>query len=454
MQLSGHEIHSESEFHADRPAEPGTLLNVPGLPERGDGRLPVEPPRSTDSPAGGTPDSAESGTRIASVLKDGFRWLRFPADLEAAFIRDTHEERGRHHMRMLLASLLIYNSFVLMDRHLMPDIGNFALMIRLIINGAALVVVAAIYFGLSYSIRETAIAGSGFVAGATVVLFMLKSASPLSYLYCMVLPLFIIYANIVQRARFWYALCSSLALLLLSWIGLGFVSSVTQDALQVFVLTMGSTVAFTLASLYKLEHDERAQYLLRSRQLLLVSELGMANERLDRLSRTDALTGLANRRGFEEMLQASWASARDSGDNLSLLMLDIDYFKRYNDHYGHPGGDQCLRRVASAIRAALRYPNDFAARYGGEEFAVILPRTDETMALGVGERVRQAVLGIDLLHDRSEVARVVTVSVGVATARADHPALTLEALIAAADQALYRAKTEGRNRVVPWPSQP
>lgn len=430
--------------------EPETRLNGPGLPESRTSPLPDASAQVASVAADSKPDPGILGTRIDTVLKDGFRWLRFPGDLEAIFIRDTHAERGRHHMRMLLAALLIYNSFVFMDRHLMPDIATFALITRLIMNAAALAIVAGIYFGLPYMAREAAISGSGFVSGSSVVVFMVKSTSHLSYLYCMVVPLFIIYANIVQRTRFWFALCSSLALFITSWIGLSYVSSVTEDALQVFVLTMGSTVAFTLASLYKLEHDERAQYLLRSRQLLLVDELGSANERLDRLSRTDALTALANRRGFEETLAGCWESARETGANLSLLMLDIDYFKRYNDHYGHPGGDQCLRRVASAIRAALRYPNDFAARYGGEEFAVILPRTDETMALGVAERVRQAVLGIDLLHDKSEVAKIVTVSIGVHTARADTPGMTLESFVSATDQALYRAKTQGRNRVVPW----
>lgn len=397
-----------------------------------------------------TTDAAAAGLRIDALLSDGFRWLRFPAGMEASFIRDTHEERGRHHLRMLLAALLIYNSFVLMDRHLMPDIATFALIVRLLINAAALIIVAGIYLGLPNRVREAAIAGSGFVSGATVILFMIRSASPLAYCYCIVLPLFILYANIVQRARFWYALSSSLALFVLSWVGMNFVSSVNEDVLQVFVLTMGSTVAFTLVSLYKLEHDERAQYLLRRRQQLLVNELGSANERLDHLARTDALTGLANRRGFEETLRTTWDSAQGNGASLSLLMLDIDYFKRYNDRYGHPGGDQCLRRVASAISAALRFPNDIAGRYGGEEFAVILPRTDEAMAKGVAERVRQAVLQIDLLHEMSDVAPVVTVSIGVATALADQPPRELEAFIAAADQALYRAKAEGRNRVMTW----
>jgi diguanylate cyclase (GGDEF)-like protein len=402
----------------------------------------------TDSPPS-LPSADRSGILDAD-LKRGLRWLRFPVDIEQQFMRDTHEARSKHHLRMLVIALISYNSFVFMDRQLMPDIASFELWVRLAINFAAVIIVVAILYGLPYLQREMAIAVSGFVSGSTVPLFMIKSGSSLANLYCLVIPLFIIYSNVMQRNRFWYALMSSLGLLVVSTVSVNFVSSVTNVQAQVFTLMMVSTCLFTLAPLYKLEHDERAQYLMRIREHRLLAELGAANERLDKLSRTDALTTLANRRGFEEQLATSWSEMRKQHLSLSLVMLDIDYFKRYNDHYGHPGGDQCLRRVAGAIRAALRFPNDFAARYGGEEFAVILPRTDETMALGIAERIRQAVIGIDLLHEKSEVSKIVTISIGVATLRGDDTAMTMDALIKAADGALYDAKEHGRNRVAQW----
>jgi diguanylate cyclase (GGDEF)-like protein len=351
---------------------------------------------------------------------------------------------------MLVIAMLSYNSFAYIELQVMPDIVRFALTIRVIINLLAIVLAIVIVNNPPALQREAAIAASGFCSGCTVVLFMLKSNSPNTSLYYILVPNFIIYANTMQRNRFWFAVTATLSLSILSIIGISQVPTVSSLGFQLFLGTMVTTCAFTLASLYRLEHDERSQYLMRRREGHLLKALGSANERLDRLSRTDALTSLFNRRGFEEQLAACWSQARGEHLSLSLLLLDIDYFKRYNDHYGHPGGDQCLRRVAGAVRSALRFPDDIAARYGGEEFAVILPKTDEAMALGIAERVRQSVLSIDVLHERSEVAKIVTVSIGAATVRPDNTRMTAEQLIGAADQALYEAKQKGRNRVAQW----
>jgi diguanylate cyclase (GGDEF)-like protein len=169
------------------------------------------------------------------------------------------------------------------------------------------------------------------------------------------------------------------------------------------------------------------------------------NQELDRISNLDALTGIANRRYFDTSLNGIWSSHREENKPLSLLMIDIDYFKQFNDQYGHQAGDKCLRIVATALQAALLRNVDVVARYGGEEFVAILD-VDQSGAAAVADRMRVAVEALAIPNAGSGVASVVTISVGVA-ATPSSGARTIAELIGAADSALYVAKHNGRNRV-------
>lgn len=173
-------------------------------------------------------------------------------------------------------------------------------------------------------------------------------------------------------------------------------------------------------------------------------ELQTANDHLAALSMTDGLTGIANRRRFDELLAAEWARAARQQHPLAVGLLDIDYFKQYNDHYGHQAGDDCLRRVAQTFRAQLQRGGDLVARYGGEEFAFIAPAVDADRALAVADTVCKAIETLALPHARAPGGRL-TVSVGVA-AWIPLPGAAPTELLRAADQALYRAKQLGRNR--------
>ena len=175
-------------------------------------------------------------------------------------------------------------------------------------------------------------------------------------------------------------------------------------------------------------------------------ELEAANARLQSLSATDGLTGIANRRALDTALQLEWGRSARQGEAISLLMLDVDWFKAFNDLYGHLAGDDCLRLIARTLEMALRRPPDFAARFGGEEFMAILPGTDQRGALEAAERVRIRVLALAIPHGGSQYD-LVTVSVGVATAFRPEKDSDPQLLIAAADRALYRAKEQGRNQV-------
>jgi diguanylate cyclase (GGDEF)-like protein len=190
-----------------------------------------------------------------------------------------------------------------------------------------------------------------------------------------------------------------------------------------------------------------ARYLGRQMTQLMESEerLGQANMQLAELSATDALTGIGNRRAFDAALLAEWARAARDASDLGLLVIDVDHFKLYNDRYGHPAGDDCLRLIAEITGAALRRPPDFAARYGGEEFVALLPGTDEAGAREVAERLRLAIVDAGLLHEASGFGRV-TVSIGAAS-MAPAPRTDAQSLVRLADEALYDAKQGGRNQV-------
>ena len=167
---------------------------------------------------------------------------------------------------------------------------------------------------------------------------------------------------------------------------------------------------------------------------------------LERLANIDGLTELANRRRFDEMYGLEWQRARRSGRPLSLALLDIDAFKQFNDRYGHPAGDRALRSVARVAGAAMRRPGDLAARYGGEELLLLMPETDAIEARQVAEGVREAVAALNIAHEASSVAPLLTVSVGGATFDPASDEQQSE-LFEAADAQLYRAKQNGRDQV-------
>lgn len=175
-------------------------------------------------------------------------------------------------------------------------------------------------------------------------------------------------------------------------------------------------------------------------------ELERANLLLQSLSYLDALTGVPNRRQFDEIFDQEWRRALRDESSLCVILIDVDLFKAFNDNYGHQTGDDCLKRVALEVSGGLRRAGDLAARYGGEEFGVILPRTEAAGAQIVAEDIRQRVEGLRIVHKGSPFL-VVTISLGIKALRPG-PHDTCEALLGSADRALYRAKEQGRNRVV------
>jgi diguanylate cyclase (GGDEF)-like protein len=179
-------------------------------------------------------------------------------------------------------------------------------------------------------------------------------------------------------------------------------------------------------------------------------ELEVVKNELEALSHRDGLTGIANRRYFDTVLEREWNAAYREKKCLSLILFDIDYFKKYNDTYGHLAGDDCLCQVAIAASGAIKRPRDTLARYGGEEFAVILPDTDASGAEFCANQIRFAIENLHISHSSSQINSYVTASLGLTTISPHTQISTSQQLIKEADLALYQSKHEGRNRVKVW----
>jgi diguanylate cyclase (GGDEF)-like protein len=267
-----------------------------------------------------------------------------------------------------------------------------------------------------------------------------------------------------QRSAIFFALAFSMLLLgaaVLVMRGLGFLPTNLftaygveyGSALEMLLLALALADRFNTlrrekaaAQQHLVEHLQSHERVLEARVLQRTEELKAANERLETLSVTDALTGIANRRRFDEVLASEWSRAARAGHPLAVALLDIDWFKRYNDHYGHPAGDECLRRVAAVLRDQVCRTGDLVARYGGEEFAFIAPASNGEDALAIARRICLALENLALSHQPSEFG-CVSCSIGVA-ALTPAEGRSPDQLVKAADEALYRAKEQGRNRAV------
>ena len=192
---------------------------------------------------------------------------------------------------------------------------------------------------------------------------------------------------------------------------------------------------------------EKANTNLEQRVAKRTKELQQANKQLQRLANIDSLTQISNRHCFDRNLDQQWRICLREQKPMALILCDVDYFKAYNDLYGHPTGDRCLQQIAQAISATVKRPNDLVARYGGEEFAVILPNTDLNGAICVAEDIRSQIQQLKIRHIGSQVNQYVTISCGV-TSQIPTQELSAEWLIALADRALYEAKEQGRDRLM------
>jgi diguanylate cyclase (GGDEF)-like protein len=218
------------------------------------------------------------------------------------------------------------------------------------------------------------------------------------------------------------------------------------DEILYFIVWSGFSLLLAAAAYYLLHRPVVLAEIVSNR----TEDLERANLQLKQLSETDPLTRIPNRRAYEQRIDNEIKVVKRSGRPLSLLLVDIDYFKVFNDHYGHGAGDMALKQVAEEIAESLPRSTDFAARYGGEEFVVIMPSTDSEGALHVAQRICTHVRSLGITHDYSHGIGVITVSIGVTSL--SETTLSEDELLKQADSALYAAKKSGRNRCVSYDS--
>lgn len=396
-----------------------------------------------------SPVQADEAREIDRLLEKGFRGLKFPGALEVRYANDHAAQRLKILVSSGMLVTLLFNWFLLSDNLMVPDVFELSLKLRLFIFTPVTILGIYILTKLpSAQLREWLVISTGLIASALNLFICLSSKDPFAGSYLVSMVPIIMFSNSVAQMRFFPALVMDSAILLM--FGYGAWALVTDHNLPILLsagFTLTSASVFTLYGCYTLERDERQNWLLHLREKVLLQELKRANLHLDTVSRSDLLTEVANRRHFDEHMQLVWERARVDGSEISLMMIDVDHFKSYNDRYGHPEGDECLKEVAATLKRRLRRPGDLIARFGGEEFIAVLAGTPLTTAASAAERVRKGVESLNRLHAGSPTHAVVTVSIGVACLRPNAPHASPAQLIAAADEALYQAKSRGRNRV-------
>ena len=379
-------------------------------------------------------------------LRAGGRSFRFPAELERIYRLFVFPSRRRRYAALATLALVCYNLFIVCDWFILPDIFLIAVIVRLLVVTPA--ILAGIWFtGRKGGARllEPVAAGLLLLSLASLSLFMMLSHHPNVVHYYSGIAVILMFSNMIIRQPFPYALGLSLATCLLYLVTVSQAPTMSAEAAWSSTTVVFTSALFSLVGNYQMEFEHRRDFLLSALQQISSRKLARMNSQLERLSLTDGLTGLANRRHFDQTLQREWNVALRNRYPVALVFLDVDHFKNYNDHYGHPAGDVCLQRIGGVLTEVSRRAQDLPARYGGEEFIVALPDTDAVGAGKFAERVRHQVLALDIEHSKSPFGKV-TISLGIASVvpGSDDEA---PALIEAADQALYKAKHEGKNCV-------
>lgn len=373
------------------------------------------------------------------------RSIHFPSAIERQFEADTHVKRCKRLTIGLLVSAPLYNLFLLGDWLLVPDVIGLAIWLHFVIVTPWMLLAAWIVSRRPNPFVRECIAASVpllIILQIDLDFSVTTSASAAHYQYVVIPTL--LYTNVsIHRLEFRFARVVSGAILALHTTLILSASYISPAVAATIIVQILICAYITLVANYTMERDLRRAYLFSLRDRLRHAEA-------DAASRRDPLTGLANRLQLEGELAKLWSLTELKTSVVSVVMVDIDHFKRLNDRYGHGTGDLCLKRVAALLLAELRKSGDLAVRYGGEEFLLLLPRLDIVDAIRLAERIRRSIESAAIPNEGSGMRGVVTASFGVAASSTSD--LSSVELITAADQALYAAKSKGRNQVWPPPA--
>lgn len=378
-------------------------------------------------------DTEGYGSPFAEQLRRGFRRLRFVGLLEKEF-RDFYVAHNLPRARLSgLIALILVLAVTSIDLLLGVNDGSVLNMLRLGVLCPMLVALGVAISLPSMQRYYTEIVAVGVTLVGFVVTYLAQLGSLAGSSYVLAgLVLVVLYACLFLGLLFNVAM-SVTALLIAAHFVSGLFVGLPTDELYYSTAILGGAAVIGGVSTYNLEHALRTNFL----------ETRLLNE----LAERDGMTGLYNRRIFDDYVQRLWRQSRREGTSVAIIFIDIDFFKVFNDLYGHQAGDDCLKRVAKCIARGAKRPFDFAARYGGEEFVLVLYGPPDEYARAVPEQIRRDVLDLAIAHAGSQAGKHVTVSVGLAYAT-PKSSRSLAGAIQAADEALYQAKREGRNRVV------
>ena len=384
---------------------------------------------------------------IQKSMEKGFPLLIFTRRLEQRFLSDTLNLRKARFLIMGIIAVFIYNLFLITDREMLPDVYLTAWKIRLWIVTPAMILVLILMRSRVFArFLDIFVDFLVLLTSASIILILELSHHPNVVHYHTGIILIVMFGNIIVRLRFWHAFCVSWLTFLLYVLTVSRITPMPPPVMINSSIVLFSAIIISLIADYQMENDLRWNYLRNLLKEIETLGLEKAKAELERLSSSDVLTGLANRRHFDALLDTEWRMGIRNGTLLSVLFLDVDDFKAYNDNYGHHAGDICLQKIAAVIRKSIHRPHDLCARYGGEEFIILFPDTSLENTLQVAEKIRKGIELTNLPHSFSRAASHVTISIGVATMTPVR-GMSQNLLIEMADRALYKAKELGRNQV-------
>lgn len=379
----------------------------------------------------------------------GRKWLLpVPSELKSAYERQRLDDFGR---LVVIGSPLLFLMYVGMNAFSYFIYNNVLVGDDRIVYLATEFLSGVILFGSLFIVRRPAIqkqfnswvpVAAGLLIACKIIGGLLMDSQELAINQVYITVAIIIVATLALQTS---AMASLATCVIASsgFIAAAYAADDNYVALFVYYYLMTCLICMFIAGLA--EDQYRMSFLKSVLLEYEASEIQRLNEVLEKMARQDSLTGLPNRRSFDEALLREWERARREKTAVAVLLLDIDFFKTYNDTYGHPAGDECLATVARSLAGTMRRSGDMVARYGGEEFVVILPNTDRSGAEDVARRLIAAVDGLFMAHAGSAISDYVTISVGVAIAMSEVN-VSYKRIIDDADAALYEAKKSGRHQ--------
>lgn len=357
--------------------------------------------------------------------------------------------------KLAIFATVFYLLFAILDSYVAPKMVNQLVVTRLIFTFFLVLLVILTFLKSFEKHWQKLLSVFVILAGIGIIIMSSYLPCPMKTLYAQGLLLVIIYGYTMNRLLLIPATVAGFSIFFIYAITSYNASEIGQTHLLTSLFFQFAANAFGVFNiaykqrlLYK-EYNLKLNHDKQSKEIVIMNKkLMKLNKRLHDLASTDGLTGLANRRHFDETLDQFVRNSKTEKSSLSLIMIDIDHFKLYNDYYGHIKGDQCLKRFANILQESIAQTNGLCARFGGEEFTIILPNTDFNTAMLITKKIQTIIKQQKIQHHDSPISPFITASFGIAAVCVEFQSLSAKKLVTFADTCLYKAKEKGRNKIV------